>query len=367
MAQVEILSSTRARVSGRECVYFAGSNYLSLAGDSRVTEVAIRAIRKHGLSIGASRVISGNSASHIGLERRLADFCKTEDAVCFPAGYLANTAVIEALDASQTVWFVDESAHTSIQRPLAGVSTPVVRFRHCSPDDLRRQIAIASTDGCYAVALDSVFPVHGQLAPLEDMVRAVDRGRCVFVLDESHSIGVLGAGGRGICGLMDLHDVEILHTGSLAKAFGVHGGFVAGRKERVESIRRAASAYPGATPLPQALCEAAEEAIRLVQSCPEILEALGRNVSRMRTQLSDSGLPMPAPGIPIFTASFEDPAAAHRKCLEEGIYVPLFSGYPGCPPGGILRWTIQVDHTTAEIDHLARCFAHVIRAQLAKV
>lgn len=365
MENVEILGPTKACVDGRECAYFAGSNYLGLAHDAYVTNAAIRGIEKYGVSIGASRVISGSSDAHVELERQIATFCGTEAAVCLPTGYLANNVVIEALDSEFSAWFVDEAAHVSIQRPLLSLSSKVFRFRHCCPDDLASQVKKVPGNGSYAVILDSVFPLLGTLAPLKEMLSSVRADRCVFVLDEAHSIGVLGSRGRGVREYMNLEGADIIHTGSLAKAFGVHGGFVAASKPRIERIRCESAAYAGATPLPPALCVAATEAIESVSTRPELLSRLHSNASRMREKQSLLELPTPAAEVPIFSYDLENAADAHRLCLAAGLYLPLFAGYPGCPAGGILRWTIHSGHTSAEIDRIGQCLEEIIEMQSA--
>ncbi|MBK9384034.1 MAG: aminotransferase class I/II-fold pyridoxal phosphate-dependent enzyme [Planctomycetes bacterium] len=335
-----------------------GSDYLGLARDPRVIEAAQRALTRYGLSPSASRVTSGETREHRACEEALARFAGTADAVIVPIGFLAAQALVEALE-GQHLWLLHRRAHAALEqaaRQLVGAGRGSFGERWEHPDELRAVAAeLVDSRGRGALA-DAFFPASGITLPLPEAHAAL--GACgapqhPLVIDEAHSFGVLGPGGRGLAAAAGLGERDQVYAvGTLSKAVGAHGGFVSGSRELCAEIRARAALYVGATPMPAAVAVAARTAIEIALAEPERRERVLALAERMCAGLRALGLEAPQPSFPVFSLSRGlDPQDAQRALRNAGYLAPI-SRYPGVPPGGALAITLSAAHEERDVARL---------------
>lgn len=352
--------ATSVQVDGVDLLSFHGCGYLGLAHDPRVRAAAAEAIERYGLSGLASRTTSGNLELHERLEVRLAEFLGTEAALAVADGYLADIAAAQALarDARGSdqgpapIALHDDDVHPSILDALA--STGFRAFGY-GAGDMSHALALLDLhkDGSPLVATDGAFAMHGRLAPAAELLRHLPpSGK--FLIDDSHGIGVLGRSGRGVIELFGLEDPRIILTGSLAKALGSGGGFVAGGADMVEAVRRRASSFAGTTALAPPLAAAALASLDLIDAEPERLERLRANVGQLHRTARRVGVRSTGTFLPILRIVTESEDAARRLSSAlhvEGIFAPAIR-YHGATEQGMVRCAVTSEHTAAELRRL---------------
>ncbi|MFQ3320627.1 MAG: 8-amino-7-oxononanoate synthase [Natronomonas sp.] len=337
---------------GDEQLVFAANNYLGLAGDERVAEAAARAAADIGTGAGASRLVVGDTPAHRSLERRLAEEKNTERALAFSSGYAANVGTITALDPD--VIFSDELNHASIVdgSQLSGGDVEV--YDHCDADALAEAMADrdtnASHDESWLVVTDSVFSMDGDVAPLEAICDVADEFGAWVMVDEAHATGVYDGGIVGERGLEHRVDVQL---GTLSKALGAQGGFIAGDEVLIEHLLNVARSFVFSTGLAPPAAAAAERALDLA---PEQRDHLWRNVDRLREGLETMGYDVWGDThiLPIVVGDRADAVALDERLREAGLIAPAIRP-PTVPEGtSRIRLAPQATHTDADID---RCLA----------
>lgn len=339
-----------------ERIVFAANNYLGLAGDERLADAAERAAREVGTGAGASRLVVGDTPAHRSLERRLADEKGTERALAFSSGYAANVGTITALDPD--VIFSDELNHASIVdgARLSGASVEV--YDHCDADDLAEQMAErdasapGSDGGCWLVVTDSVFSMDGDVAPLSTICDVAESFGAWVMVDEAHATGVYGGGVVGEQGLAERVDVQL---GTLSKALGAQGGFVAGDGVLVEYLVNAARSFVFSTGLAPPAAAAAERALEIA---PGRREDLWRNVDRLREGLEAVGYDVRGDThvLPVVIGDRTDALALAERLRDAGIVAPAIR--PPTVPDGTsrIRLAPQATHTTGDVEHCLAAF-----------
>lgn len=356
---IERVSAVRARVSGREVAWFAGCDYLGLAHDPRVIEAARASLAEHGASCSASRTTTGTSPAHVELERAIARFLGVEDAVLAANGYLANSVAVQGLAAEIDLALVDPASHVSVKDALHASGVRVEELELSRAEDCVRSGRVRAER--VAVLVDGSYPSRGELTPLAELGAWLEHGARVLVVDDAHGIGVLGARGRGACEHFGLAHERLVITGTLSKALGGYGGFVAGSRALVERMRARANAYAGATPIPPAFARAGLAAIAIVEREPERLARLRSNVDRLRHAWRAMELDVARFHSPVFTFRLANETAthaAHVELLEKGFLVPHVHYPDGL--GGYLRVALSSEHDARAIDELARAVRRVL-------
>ncbi len=352
----------RMCVDGREVVLFAGSNYLDLACHPEVVDASARAAHEWGCASGGSRLITGNLDIHEALEAELARFFGGESALAFNTGYMANVGVIPALVGPGDVLVSDELNHASIIDGARLSRARVEVFRHGDLDELDRALArAASTARRVLLAVDGVYSMDGDLAPLPAMVTAARRHGAMVLLDDAHGTGTLGARGRGSAEHLGLAvgpgegEVDVL-MGTLGKSLGAFGAFVVGSARLRELLVNTARSFIFSCALAPPQVAAARAAIRLVAAEPGRRWALQCNAARLRQRLAAGGVSTAPSATHIVPVVIGDNARTMQVCeslLEQGFYAQGIR-HPSVPEGTArLRVTPMSSHTTEEIDALA--------------
>jgi 8-amino-7-oxononanoate synthase len=346
-------------VDGRRAINFSSNNYLGLASHPLLREAAEAAMREHGFGSGASRLIAGSLAPHRALEARIAAWKKTEAALLFNSGYHANVGLVSALAGPDDAIFSDELNHASLIDGCRLSRARVVVFRHADPDDLARKLA--ETPGRRRIILtDSIFSMDGDRAPLAALAELKQRHGALLVVDDAHAIGVLGKDGVGLCDGLDVD----LQMGTLGKALGGFGAYVAARRPVVELLANRARSFVFTTALPVPVVAAAIAAIDWLTSDEgrQRRERLASIAARIHERLRPLGLslpPSPSHILPL-RAREGDPRRAMEACealLARGIFAQGIRP-PTVPPSTArIRFALMATHTDAQLDRACDALA----------
>jgi 8-amino-7-oxononanoate synthase len=345
----------RASIGGSELLAFCSNDYLGLADHPRVVEAFVAAAREWGVGSGASHLVSGHCREHQLLEQELAAFTRRPRALLFSTGYMANLAVVTTLAGKGDRVIEDRLNHASLLDAGLASGARFQRFRHADVGALRSRLSRAGT-GRTLVVTDGVFSMDGDVAPLRELADACRAGNAWLFVDDAHGLGVLGDSGRGsleAAGL-GIADVPIL-MGTLGKALGTFGAFVAGSEELIETLLQRARTYVYTTALPPAVAAATRAALRVLQQEPWRRERVLGHVARFRREAVTLGLPLLASGTPIQPVVLGSEVAAMTASdtlRKQGLWVPAIRP-PTVPAGSSrLRVTFSAAHSENDVDRL---------------
>lgn len=347
--------AVEAVVDGRECLTFCSNDYLGLAQHPLVTEAFVRSARAHGVGSGASHLVTGHHAEHHELEDALATFTGRPRALLFSTGYMANLGIASALLSPDDAVFEDQLNHASLLDAGRLRGARFHRYPHGDAAALDGQME-GDNAAVRLVMTDGVFSMDGDLAPLPGLAACCRRHGAWLVVDDAHGLGVCGATGRGSLEYWGLAvgDVPVL-MGTLGKAFGTFGAFVAGSDDLIELLIQRARSYIYTTALPPAVAAAARAALRLAETEPWRRERVLANAALFRRLAAAAGLAIGDSVTPIQPVLLGDPraaVAASDALLERGLLVTAIRP-PTVPEGtSRLRVTLSAEHTTAEVERL---------------
>ena len=372
----------RVRVGGRELLQFASNNYLGLANDPRVKEAARRAIEKWGWGAGASRLVAGHTEAHEALEADLAAFKHTEAALVFPTGYQTNLGVVGSLVGRGDLVLSDRENHASIYDAVKLSGARLVRYAHADAGDAARAFEDrrGERNGVRRVNIadrfrgrltgepraeargelkrrllvtDTVFSMDGRLAPLQALALLAEREGAMLVLDEAHATGVLGPTGAGLAEEIGLESGITASVGTLSKALGGIGGFVAASRAVCDLIVNRGRSFIYTTALPAAACEAARAALKIVRAEPERRRRVLALAERLRGALREKGFDSGQSEtqiVPVLVGAPERALALAAALLEKGIFCPAIRP-PTVPPGtSRLRVSLTAEHTEEDVE-----------------
>jgi 8-amino-7-oxononanoate synthase len=345
------LGPTRALLNGREVTLFCTNNYLGLTHHPLVVKKAHEALEAYGTGSGAARLVSGHYPLHQALEEAIARFKGCARALVFPSGYMANVAAISALAGRGDVVFCDRLCHASLLDGCRLSGAKTVRFRHNDPASLR-ELLPRHPGHRRLLITEGVFSMDGDTAPLAELYAQAEQHGLGLVVDDAHGTAVLGPGGKGTIAAQGISPRGLVLTGTLSKALGSLGGFIAGDNVVIEYVMNRARPFLFTTALPPASAAAALAALEVVADRPEILNSLWENVDRMHRGLAGAGFTgaKTSPIMPLILGSPERALRVAQRLLDRGYYVPAIRP-PSVPPGTArLRITVSAAHTAEEID-----------------
>ena len=355
----EVIPQTGARclVDGRELLNFASNDYLDLAGDLRVVSAAQQALADSGAGSRASALVCGRTRWHARLEKRLAEFEQQAAAVLFPSGFAANMGTICALAGRNDTLFSDRLNHASLIDGcrLSGAKTTI--YEHGNLSGLHDALKQAPVGGRKLIVTDSVFSMDGDLAPLPELCNLAERFGAMLLVDEAHATGVFGAEGRGVAELQEVEHRVAVRVGTLSKAVGTLGGFVAGPHVLIDWLWNRGRPQVFSTALPPAVCAAAEKSIEIIETEPDRRQRLLQRAAELRSRLASAGVAtvQHATG-PIVPVILQTPGRAVQVAqeLERAGFLVGAIRPPTVPAGtSRLRITLSCGHTAADVKRLA--------------
>jgi glycine C-acetyltransferase len=351
-------------VDGKRVLNFCSNNYLGLANSPQMKEHAVEAVEDWGVGPGAVRSIAGTTELHVQLERRLAEFKGVESAITFQSGYSANLGTIAGLLAKEDVVFSDELNHASIIDGCRLSGARIVRYKHNDAADLRRVIGETRDYRRGMIISDGVFSMDGDIAPLPDLVAVAEEHNLLLMIDDAHGEGVVGRGGRGVVdhfGMQGRVDVEI---GTLSKAFGVMGGYAAGKKEISEWLRQRGRPFLFSSAPTAADVSACLEAVNILESSTELVDRLWANAKFFKGEMKQLGFDIGLSQTPITPIMLgEAPLAQQfsRRLFDEGVFA-MSIGYPTVPKGKArIRVMLSAAHSQDDLERGLAAFEKVGR------
>lgn len=341
------------RVNTLGTLDFAGNDYLGLAHDPRVQAAQAEGARRFGAGAGASHLVSGHLEVHDALEDALAEWTGRQRALLFSTGYMANLGVLQALADSNTAIFQDRLNHASLLDGATLSGARSRRFHHRNSADLERLLARSSAPHKLVVS-DGVFSMDGDVADIATLAHVSQQHNAWLMVDDAHGLGVLGANGSGCVAGFDSQAVPIL-VGTLGKALGTAGAFVAGDAALIEHLTQFARSYIYTTAQPPSIAAATLEALAIAQREPEHRQQLTRHISYFRQQAQALGLSLAdshTPIQPLLLGNEPRTMAWAAKLAQRGIHVGAIRP-PTVPNGAArLRITLSARHTPGDIDRL---------------
>ena len=349
-------------IDEKKLLNFCSNNYLGFANKEELKKSAIKAIEKYGVGPAAVRTISGTLDLHIKLEEELAKFKKVDAAILFQSGLCANLATIPVLVRPEDVIFSDELNHASIIDGCRLSKAKVIVYKHTDPKDLEEKIKENSNYERKLVITDGVFSMDGDIAPLDEIYKVSEKYNCMLMVDDAHGEGVLGESGRGIVDHFNLHGKVDAEVGTLSKAIGVIGGFVAGKKEIVEILRQKARPFLFSTSMTPADTQAVIEAINILEKSDEPVKKLWENAKYFKEKMKKLGFDIGVSETPITPVMLGDAKLAvdfSKRLFEEGVFAVAL-GYPTVPMGKArIRVMISAVHKKEHLDKALRVFEKV--------
>ncbi|RKY96816.1 MAG: 8-amino-7-oxononanoate synthase [Candidatus Hydrothermota bacterium] len=341
-------------VDGKKVLNMCANNYLGFANHPKLKEAAKKAIDEFGVGPAAVRTIAGTMSLHLELEEKLAKFKGAEATISFQSGFNANLATIPAIVGKEDAIFSDELNHASIIDGCRLSRATIIRFAHRDPADLEKKLR--EEGGKYRrklVITDGVFSMDGDIAPLPEIAEISEKYDALLMVDDAHGEGVLGRGGRGIVDHFGLHGKVHIEVGTLSKAFGVVGGYVAGSKALIEFLKQKARPFlfsSAVTPADVAACIAA---VDILTESDELVRKLWDNASYFKKGMVERGFDIGHSETPITPVMLgEAPLAQEfsRRLFEEGIFAQAI-GYPTVPRGKArIRVMISATHSREDLD-----------------
>jgi 8-amino-7-oxononanoate synthase len=359
----EIISGTEAVINGRPTILAGSNNYLGLSFDPNCIDAACEAARKEGTGTTGSRMANGTFSGHVALEQELAGFFNRQSAIVFSTGYIANLAMLSTLVGPGEIILLDADCHASIYDGCRLGDAEVHRFRHNDPQDLEKRLRrLEKRNTNILVVVEGLYSMMGDRAPLADIVAVKDKYGAYLLVDEAHSLGVLGASGRGLAEEADVEDGVDFVVGTFSKSLGAIGGFCVSNHPELNLARYASRPYVFTASSSPSVIASTRTALKILQTGSELRDRLWDNAHRLYRKLQDLDFSVGPEPSPIVAVRLEDKAEAFaiwNGLLERGVYVNLV--LPPATPDGkcLLRSSVSAGHTPEQMDRICEAFTAV--------
>jgi 8-amino-7-oxononanoate synthase len=359
LVRLDSAQGPRVTVDGKQVVLLCSNNYLGLAEHPALKKAACDAMERYGFGSGASRLVSGNTELHEELEHRIAAFKGAESAIVFNSGYAANTGVIPAVAGDGDLVLSDSLNHASIVDGCRLSKAKTEVYRHRDMDHLETLLRSNTTARRKLIVTDGIFSMDGDIAPLPDLVRLAERYHAVLMVDDAHATGVLGEQGRGTAEHFGLEDRVHIQMGTLGKALGSFGAYVAGTRDIVRYLLNTCRSYMFSTSLPPAICAASIASFNVLETEPWRRKKLWDNRSRLARGLESLDIiiaPSTTPIFPLLIGSSNTALQASQEAFSQGIFATAIRP-PTVPDGSArLRATVIATHSDVDIDQAVSIF-----------
>ena len=360
---IQSRSGAIVQLEGREVINFASNDYLGLAGDERLIQAAIAATQEYGTGSTGSRLLSGHRELHRELENAIASLKQTEDALVFSSGYLANLGTIATLVGKRDLILADQYNHSSLKNGAILSGALVVDYAHAHIEDLKSQLVQHRQHyrRCL-ITTDSVFSMDGDVCPLPEILVLAEEFSCMVLVDEAHATGVLGGTGAGCVEHFGCTGKPLIQVGTLSKALGSLGGYVAGSATLIDFLRNRAPSWIYTTALSPADTAAALAAIQIVQQEAERRTQLHHNVETLKQLIAQKLphlklLPSESPILCISLGSATDALQVGQQLKAAGIFAPAIR--PPTVPTSRIRLSVMATHELAHLEKLVNVLSAI--------
>jgi 8-amino-7-oxononanoate synthase len=357
----EILSPTEAIINGRRTILVGTNNYLGLTFDPDCIKAACQALWEEGTGTTGSRMANGTFSGHVALEHELADFFGCRGAIVFSTGYLANLGMLASLAGPGDAILLDADCHASIYDGCRLGAAEVIRFRHNDVDDLEKRLRrLGDRSTNTLILVEGIYSMLGDRAPLKEIAAVKARYGACLVVDEAHSVGVLGERGRGLAEEAGVEDRVDFIVGTFSKSLGAIGGFAVSNHPQLDLVRYASRPYIfTASPSPSTIAST-RTALAILRARSELRSRLWENARRLYQRLAELNFVLGPEVSPIIAVRFPNPEQAvllRDGLLERGVYVNLVLP-PATPDGGaLLRCSVSAGHTPEQVERICEAFA----------
>lgn len=355
LIEIESSMSPEISIGKKKYIQFASNNYLGMTTKRQVISRSSKILEKYGTGTGGSRLVTGTSDLHNKLERKIAKFKKTQDAIIFSSGYLANIGVISSIARKGDLIFSDELNHASLIDGARMSKANIIIYRHCDMTHLEDELKKIKPNVRKIIITDSVFSMDGDIAPLDEIVSLSKRYNCISMIDEAHATGVLGKDGSGASEMFDVQKNIDICMGTLSKAVGSVGGYVAGSKVFIDFLKNRARSFIFDTSLPASNLMTSIVAIENIQKSKKLREKLFFNINSITNFLKENNFEYVSSGTPIIPIIFGSEIKTlkiSKFLFDNGIYIPAVRP-PSVPKGSSrIRITLMSNHTLKHINKL---------------
>ncbi len=353
-------------MEGKRRIMLGSNNYLGLTVHPEVVEAGIKALEKYGTGCSGSRFLNGTLDMHLQLEHEIAEFLGKEAAVTFPTGFQTNLGIISTIAGRHEYILCDRENHASIYDGCRLSYAETLRYRHSDMADLERQLERLPYDAGKLIITDGIFSMGGDICKLPEIVALAEKYQARVMVDDAHSFGVIGNGGRGTADYFGLTDKVDIIMGTFSKSLASLGGFMATSERVAHYVRHTSRPFIFAASIPPANCATALAALNVIRNHPEIVTRLSDLARYMRNALKERHVPIiesTTPIIPIYTYQPEPTLVTTMRLFEEGVYVNSVLP-PACAPNEcLMRTSLMASHTEALIDEAAEIIQRVMDEQ----
>jgi glycine C-acetyltransferase/8-amino-7-oxononanoate synthase len=363
LKELQTVSTSKTEINGQRVILLASNNYLGLSCHPKVIQAAVEATLKYGTGAGGSRLTSGNLALYKELEEKLANLKGVEASVVFSSGYLANLGAISSIVGEGDEIFSDELNHASLIDGCRLSRAEKKIYKHADVRHLKALIA-NSTAKKKLIVTDGLFSMDGDLAPLPQIVEIAQEYEAMLMVDDAHSIGVLGKRGGGSVEHFNLGSKVDIQMGTLSKTLGGVGGYVAGSRSLIEYLKNRARSFIFSTALPPSAIASSSAALDVIREEPGLRIKLQQNAQFLRERLKKLGfklLPSETQILPLLIGEAQKAVQFSNRLLELGVYAPAIRP-PAVPPQtSRIRISVIASHSFDELEEAAEAFATVGR------
>ena len=357
---------TEVEMGGHKVLMFGSNAYTGLTGDQRVIDAAKKALDQYGSGCAGSRFLNGTLDLHVKLERELAEFEHKDDALCFSTGFSVNAGVIAMVVGRNDYVICDDRDHASIVDGRRLSFAHQLKYKHNDMEDLEKSLQKLPYEAVKLIVVDGVFSMEGDLANLPEIVKLKKKYNCSIMVDEAHGLGVFGKEGRGVCDHFGLSDEVDLIMGTFSKSLASIGGFIAGDADTINFLRHTCRTYIFSASDTPAATAAALEALHIVRSEPERIEALWKVTRYALKRFKEEGFEIgetESPIIPLYVRDVEKTFIVTARAFDAGVFInPVIP--PACAPQDTLvRFALMATHTEEQVERGVQVLKKVFQDQ----
>ena len=357
---------TEVEMGGHKVLMFGSNAYTGLTGDQRVIDAAKKALDQYGSGCAGSRFLNGTLDLHVKLEKELAEFENKDDALCFSTGFSVNAGVIAMVVGRNDYVICDDRDHARIVDGRSLSFAHQLKYKHNDMDDLEKILQKLPYEAVKLIVVDGVFSMEGDLANLPEIVKLKHKYNCSIMVDEAHGLGVFGREGRGVCDHFGLTDEVDLIMGTFSKSLASIGGFIAGDADTINFLRHTCRTYIFSASDTPAATAAALEALHIVRSEPERIEALWKVTKYALKRFKEEGFEIgetESPIIPLYVRDVEKTFIVTARAFDNGVFInPVIP--PACAPQDTLvRFALMATHTEEQVERGVQILKKVFKEQ----